>query len=207
MNLRRVKEYSHSPLQSTSAMWYSRRTDRFTTVLMEKEAIIPLVSSLDIFHPQCILLPQSTVLSEAMILSVIWSEASIKSRLSKVVFPPTCLHGCTAGTHILLETKTRAPAPAGNQCSPKERFCSSQVSSLIRPKHGKASTLASITETGRRAHAARVLGEDRTASTYTDWWPLPSQAAFSFNTSRADNVFSYFPKLEFLEKPLSTIFC
>lgn len=92
--------------------------------------------------------------------------------------------GCTAETHILLETSTCAPA--ANQCSPKERFCSIQVSSL---KHFKASTWASITKTRRRGHTARILGEDRIASVYTDWWSLPSQAAFSFNTPRTDNIF------------------
>lgn len=58
-------------MQRASALWYSARTDRGTTVLVEREAIIPLVTSLDMFHPQCILLPQITALSEAMILSVI----------------------------------------------------------------------------------------------------------------------------------------
>lgn len=67
------------------------------------------------------------------------------------------------------------------------------------PAKGKASTRASITETGRRGHAAMILGEDRTASAWW-WWSLPSQAAFYFNTPRADNIFPYFPKLEFLGK-------
>lgn len=153
-----------------------------------------------------------------MILSVIWSAASsmslnqqaavkssVPSHPQHALHPPPMDAAAPVAAqlrHILLETNTHDPA--GNQCSPKERFHSSQVSSLIRPKHGKVSACASITKTGRRGHTARILGEDRTASVYTDWWSLPSQAAFSFLTPQGLIIYFHtFPNLNFWEKPLS----
>lgn len=183
-------------------MWFSTGTESFTIVSMGKEAIIPLVSSLDIFHPQCILLPQSRVLSEAIILCVIWSEASIES--------PNQQAAVKGGlsSHPPPVDAAQLKHPAGNQhtCScwnpvqPKGKISLQPGQFPIRTKYGKVSTWASITKAGRRGHTARILGEDRIASVYTDWWSLPSQAAFSFKIPKADNIFSYFPKLEFFGK-------
>lgn len=46
----------------------------------------------------------------------------------------------------------------GSSAAQRKDFGPAQVSSLIRPKHGEVSTWATVTETGRRGHIARILG-------------------------------------------------
>lgn len=204
----------------SSGIWYSTVADRFTTVLMKTEGRLSFTCSSCPLFRRIPLSKHSTSPKHSSLRGhdPVWSDLRLKlghqtgRQLSKGVFRathsrallPPPLRGCCSSCGCTAETDT-ATDPAGNQPSPKERFLSSQVSSLIRPKHGKVSTCASITDAGRRGYTASILGEDRTASAYTDWWSIPSEAAFPFSTQRAGCFFilSQTWNLNFWENPLS----
>lgn len=100
--------------------------------------------------------------------------------------------------NILLGTNTCAPA--GKQCSTKERFWSSPGQFPDQAKAWWGEHLGHRHRDREEGTYSQDLGRTGLPQVCTDWWCLPSQAAFSFNTQRADNIFSYFPKFPFLGK-------
>lgn len=198
----------------SSGMWYSTVADRFTIVLMKKEARFSFAySSCPLFR--CIPLSKDSTSSNHSSLRGCDPKYDLIWGLNQVIktagscqkgcsLPPTAVPSCHlpfvgAAADVAAQLRQIQPLIL-LETNPSQRkdFCPARSvpwsdQSIVR--------WAFVPLSLRRGHTARILGEDRTASAYTGWWSLHSQALLG--PKGLVIHFHMFPDLNFWENPIS----